>query len=73
MFSDKVIGNKWIYLERNTFHKELEENNRMGKTRNLFKKIGAIKGTFRARMGMIKYRSSKELTEAKAIEKRWQE
>ena len=51
----------------------MEKKNRMGKTRDLFKKIGAIKGTFRARMGMIKYRSSKELTEAKAIEKRWQE
>ena len=45
----------------------------MRKTRNLFKKIGAIKGTFHARMGMIKYRISKELTEAKEIEKRWQE
>ena len=54
MFSDKVIGNKWIYLERNTFHKELEENNRMGKTRNLFKKTRDTKGTFHAKMGTIK-------------------
>ena len=53
--------------------KEIEENNRMEKTRNLFKKTGDIKGTFHARMGMIKYRISKELTEAKEIEKRWQE
>ena len=53
--------------------KDIKENNRMRKTRNLFKKIGAIKGTFHARMGMIKYRISKELTEAKEIEKRWQE
>ena len=43
----------------------------MGKTRNLFKKIGAIKGIFHARMGIIKH--SKELTEATEIEKRWQE
>ena len=45
----------------------------MGKTRNLFKKIGAIKGIFHARMGIIKHRISKELTEATEIEKRWQE
>ena len=42
----------------------------MGKTRNLFKKIGAIKGIFHARMGMIKYRKSKDLTEAEEIKKR---
>ena len=53
--------------------KDIKENNRMGKTRNLFKKIGTIKGTFHARMGMIKYRISEELAEAKEIEKRWQE
>ena len=45
----------------------------MGKTRDLFKKIGDIKGTFHARMGMIKNRNSKELTEAEEIKKRWQE
>ena len=45
----------------------------MGKTRDLFKKIGAIKGTFHAKMGMIKNRNSKELTEAEEIKKRWQE
>ena len=52
--------------------KEIEENNRMGKTRDLFKKTGDIKGTFHAKMGTIKDRKSKDLTEAKEI-KRWQE
>ena len=45
----------------------------MGKTRDLFKKIGDFKGTFCARMGMIKDRNGKDLTEAKEIKKRWQE
>ena len=53
--------------------KEREGNNRMGKIRDLFKKIGGISGTFHARMGMIKDRNSKDLTEAKEIKKRWQE
>ena len=53
--------------------KEVEENNRMGWTSNLFKKIGDIKGTFHARTGMIKDRNGKDLTEAEEIEKRWQE
>ena len=48
--------------------KEIEENNRMGKTRDLFKKIKDIKGTFHAKMGSIK-----DLTEAEDIKKRWQE
>ena len=52
--------------------KEIEENNRMGKTRDLFKKIGDIKGTFHARMGTIKNRNGTDLSEAEAI-KRWQE
>ena len=52
--------------------KEKEENNRMGKTRNLFKKIGGIKGTFHTRMGMIKDRNGKDLKEAEEIKKRWQ-
>ena len=52
---------------------EIEENNRMGKTRDHFKKTGEIKGTFHARLGMIKDRHSKDLTEAKEIKKRWQE
>ena len=51
--------------------KEIEENNRMGKTRDLFKKIGDIKGTFPTGMGMIKDRNSKDLTEAEEFKKRW--
>ena len=52
--------------------KEIEENNRMGKTRDLFKKIRDTKGTFHAKMGSMKDRNSIDLTEAKDI-KRWQE
>ena len=53
--------------------KQLEENNGMGKTRDLIKKIGDIRGTFHARMGTIKDRECMGLTEAKDIKKRWQE
>jgi len=53
--------------------KEIEENNRMGKTRDLFKKIGDTKGTLHERMGMIKDRNGKDITEAEEIKKRWQE
>ena len=53
--------------------KEIEENNRMGKTRDLFKKIRDTKGTFHAKMSTIKDRSGMNLTEAEEIEKRWQE
>ena len=53
--------------------KEIGENNRMGKTRDLFKKIRDTKGTFHAKMGTIKDRSGMNLTEADDIEKRWQE
>ena len=53
--------------------KEIEENNRMGKTRNLFKKIRDIKGTFHAKMGTIKDRNGIDITEAEDIKKRWQE
>ena len=53
--------------------KEIEENNRMGTTRDLFKKIRDTKGTFHAKMGTIKDRNSKDLTEAEEIKKRWQE
>ena len=53
--------------------KEIEENNRMGKTRDLFKKIRDTKGTFYARMGSIKDRNSMDLTEAEGIKKRRQE
>ena len=52
---------------------EIEENNRMGKTRDLFKKIRDTKGTFHAKMGSIKDRSGMDLTEAEDIKKRWQE
>ena len=52
---------------------EIEENNRMGKTRDLFKKIRDIKGTFHAKIGTIKDRNSIDVTEAKDIKKRWQE
>ena len=52
---------------------EIEENNRMGKTRDLFKKIRDIKGTFHAKMGTIKDRNGRHLTEAEDIKKRWQE
>ena len=53
--------------------KEIEENNRMGKTRALFKKIRDTKGTFHAKMGSIKDRNGMDLTEAEDINKRWQE
>ena len=53
--------------------KEIEENKRMGKTRDLFKKIRDTKGTFHAKMGLIKDRNGMDLTEAEDIKKRWQE
>ena len=53
--------------------KETEENNRMGKTRDLFKKIRDTEGTFHAKMGSIKDRNGIDLTEAEDIKKRWQE
>ena len=53
--------------------KEIEENNRMGKIRDLFKKIGDTKGTFHAKMSTIKHRNGMDLTEADDIKKRWQE
>ena len=53
--------------------KEIEENNRMGKTRDLFKKIRDTKGTLHAKMGSIKDRNDRDLTEAEDIKKRWQE
>ena len=53
--------------------KEIEENNRMGKTRDLFKKIRDTKGTFHAKMGSIKDRNGTDLREAEDITKRWQE
>ena len=53
--------------------KEIEENNRMEKTRYLIKKIRDTKGTFHAKMGSIKDRNGRDLTEAADIKKRWQE
>ena len=53
--------------------KEIEENNRMGKARDLFKKTGDTKGTFHAKIGTIKDRNGMDLTEAEDIKKRWQE
>ena len=53
--------------------KEIEENNRMGKTRDLFMKIRDTKGAFHAKMGTIKHRNGMDLTEAEDIKKRWQE
>jgi len=53
--------------------KEIEENNRMGKTRDLFKKIRDTKGTFHVKMGTMKDRNGMDLTEAEDIKKRWQE
>ena len=63
--------------DKNTFFsdqcKEMEENNRMGKTRDLFKKIRDTKGIFHAKMGTIKDRNGMDLTEAEGIRKRWKE
>ena len=51
--------------------KEIEENNRMGKTRDLFKKTGDTKGTFHAKMGSLKDRNGMDLTSAEDIKKKW--
>ena len=63
--------------DKKAFHsnqcKEIEENDRMGKTRDLFKKIRDAKGTFHAKMGSVKDRNGLALTEAEDIKKRWQE
>ena len=63
--------------DKKAFHsdqcKEIEENNRMGKTRDLFKKIRDTKGKFYAKIGSIKDRNCRDLTEAEDIKKRWQE
>ena len=53
--------------------KEIEENNRLGKTRDLLKKIRDTRGTFHAKMGLIKDRNDMDLTEAEDLKKRWQE
>ena len=63
--------------DKKAFHsdqcKEIEENNRMGKTRDLFKKIRYTKGIFHAKIGLIKDRNGMDLTESEGIKKRWQE
>ena len=64
-------GDKKAFLSNQC--KEIEENNRMGKTRDLFKKIRDTKGTFHAKMGSIKDRNGVHLKEAEDIKKRWQE
>ena len=70
-FQRSARSNKKAFLSDQC--KEIEENNRTGNTRDLFKKIGDTKGTFHAQMGSIKDRNGMDLTEAKDIEKRWQE
>ena len=68
-----TVGGGYSYnLSYTSNAKKLREN-RIGKTRNLFKKIGDIQGTFHARMGMIKDRNGNDITEAEEIKKRWQE
>ena len=76
-FISKVISlllNKLYKIKgRNRNSQEIEENNRIGKIRDLFKKIRDIKGTFHAKIGSIKDRNGMDLTEAEDIKKRWQE
>ena len=69
--SKEKQGEKKAFLSDQ--RKELEENNRMGKTRELFKKIRDTKGTFHAKIGSIKDRNGMDLTEAEDSKKRWQE
>ena len=69
--SSKARRDKKVFLSDQC--KEIEETNRMGKTRDLFKKIRDTKGTFHAKMGSIKDRNDMDLTEAEDIKKRWQE
>ena len=70
-FQRTARGDKKAFLSEQCI--EIEKNNRMGKTRDLFKKIRDTKGTFHAKMGTIKDRNCIDLTEAKEIKKRWQE
>ena len=70
-FQKIARGDKKAFLSDQ--YKEIEENNRMGKTRDLFKKIRDTKGTFHAKMSSIKDRNGMDLTEAEDIKKRWQE
>ena len=70
-FQRKTRSNKKAFLSDQC--KEIEENNRMGKMRDVFKKIRDTKGTFHAKMGSIKDRNGTDLTEKEDIKKRWQE
>ena len=70
-FHRKASRDKKVFLSDQC--KEIEENNRMGKTSDLFKKIRDMKGTFHAKMGSIKGRNGMDLTEAEDIKERWQE
>ena len=70
-FQRKAERDKKAFLSNQC--KEIEENNRMGKTRDLFKEIRDTKGTFHTKMGSIKDRNGMDLTEAEDIKKRWQE
>ena len=70
-FQRRARRDKKVFLSNQC--KEIEEDNRMGKTRDLFKKIRDTKGTFHSRMGSIKDRNDLDLTEAEDIKKRWQE
>ena len=70
-FQRKARRDKKAFLSDQ--YKEIEENNRMGKTRDLFKKIGDTKGTFHTKIGTVKDRHGMELTEAEDNKKRWQE
>ena len=70
-FQRKVRKDKKAFLRDQS--KEIEENNRMGKTRDLFKKIRDTKGTFHAKMDSIKDINGMDLIEAEDIKKRWQE
>ena len=70
-FQRVARGDKKAFLSDQC--KEIEENNRIGKTRDLFKKIIDTKGTFHAKMGLIKDRNGMDLTEAEDVKKRWQE
>ena len=71
VFQETARRDKKAFLSEQC--KEIEENHRMGKTWDHFKKIGDIKGTFNARMGTIMNRNCKDLTEEEEIKKRWQE
>ena len=70
-FQRRARRNKKAFLSDQC--KEIEENNKIGKTRDLFKKIRDTKGIFHAKMGLIKERNGMDLTEAEDVKKRWQE